>query len=57
MLQGFGKGGRFEGTVHIEKMKCQGMCKQAPVICIHKDECVGKVSKKDAKKLFEKHIA
>lgn len=47
----------LKGTVHIEKMKCQGMCKQAPVICIHKDECVGKVSKKDAKKLFEKHIA
>lgn len=43
--------------VAIEKMKCQGMCKQAPVLCIHKKECVGKVSKKDAKKLFEKHIA
>jgi NADH:ubiquinone oxidoreductase subunit E len=44
-------------TVAIEKMKCQGMCKQAPVICIHKKECIGKVTKKDAKKLFEKHIA
>ncbi|SCY87493.1 (2Fe-2S) ferredoxin domain-containing protein [Flavobacterium caeni] len=44
-------------NVSIEKMKCQGMCKQAPVICIHKSECVGKVSTKDAKKLFEKHIA
>lgn len=43
--------------VAIKKMDCQGMCKQAPVICIHKNECVGKVSKKDAKKLFEKHIA
>lgn len=41
----------------IGKMKCQGMCKQAPVVCIHKNECVGKVSTKDAKKLFEKHIA
>ena len=44
-------------SVLIKKMDCQGMCKQAPVICIHKNECVGKVSKKDAKKLFEKHIA
>jgi NADH:ubiquinone oxidoreductase subunit E len=43
--------------VVIEKMKCQGMCKQAPVICIHKKECVGKVSSKEVKKLFEKHIA
>lgn len=47
----------LKGSVFIEKMDCQGMCKQAPVICIHKNECVGKVSKKDAKKLFEKHIA
>lgn len=44
-------------TVSVEKMKCQGMCKQAPVICIHKKECVGNVTVKDAKKLFEKHIA
>ena len=44
-------------TVGIKKMNCQGMCKQAPVICIHKNECIGKVSAKDAIKLFEKHIA
>ena len=44
-------------NVYVEKMKCQGMCKQAPVVCIHKSECIGKVSKKDAVKLFEKHIA
>lgn len=42
--------------VAIEKMKCQGMCKQAPVLCIYKNECIGKVSVKEAKKLFEKHI-
>ncbi len=47
----------LKDLVSIKKMDCQGMCKQAPVICIHKNECVGKVSKKDAKKLFEKHIA
>lgn len=47
----------LKDSVLIKKMDCQGMCKQAPVICIHKNECVGKVSKKDAKKLFEKHIA
>lgn len=43
--------------VAIQKMECQGMCKQAPVICIYKKECLGNISKKDAKKLFEKHIA
>lgn len=43
--------------VSVEKMKCQGMCKQAPVICIHKKECVGNITAQDAKKLFEKHIA
>ena len=47
----------LKGDVSIKKMDCQGMCKQAPVICIHKNECVGKVSTKDAKKLFQKHIA
>lgn len=43
--------------VSVEKMKCQGMCKQAPVICIHKKECVGNITAQDARKLFEKHIA
>lgn len=47
----------LKDSVLIKKMDCQGMCKQAPVICIYKNECVGKVSAKDAKKLFEKHIA
>lgn len=47
----------LKDLVSIKKMECQGMCKHAPVICIHKNECVGRVSKKDAKKLFEKHIA
>ena len=47
----------LKGDVSIKKMDCQGMCKQAPVICIYKNECVGKVSTKDAKKLFQKHIA
>lgn len=42
--------------VVVEKMKCQGMCKQAPVMCIHKKECVGKVSEKEVKKLLIKHI-
>lgn len=43
--------------VTLEKMKCQGMCKQAPVLCIHKKECIGKVSTQEARLLFEKHIA
>lgn len=47
----------LKDTVSVQKMKCQGLCKQAPIICIHKNECVGKVSAKDAKRLFEKHIA
>lgn len=47
----------LKDKVVIEKMKCQGMCKQAPVLCIHKSECIGKVSKKEVVKIFEKHIA
>ena len=47
----------LKDSVNIKKMDCQGMCKQAPVICIHKKECIGNVSAKDAKKLFHKHIA
>lgn len=43
--------------VSVKKMKCQGLCKHAPVFCIHKDECVGRVSPQDAKELFAKHIA
>lgn len=43
--------------VTVQKMKCQGFCKSAPIICIHKNECVGKVSTEDARKLFAKHIA
>lgn len=47
----------LKDVVTVQKMKCQGMCKQAPIVCIHKNECVGKVSTKEAKRLFEKHIA
>jgi len=43
--------------IEIKKTKCQGMCKQAPVVCIHKNECVGKVTVSDVKKIIQKHIA
>jgi NADH:ubiquinone oxidoreductase subunit E len=56
-LKGLVKESGLKEIVSIEKMKCQGMCKQAPVICIHKKECVGKASTQDAQKLFQKHIA
>lgn len=47
----------LNNLVTIQKMKCQGFCKSAPIICIHKNECVGNVSTQDARKLFAKHIA
>lgn len=47
----------LKDTIAIEKMKCRGMCKQAPVVCIHKKECIGRATTQDAKKLFEQHIA
>ncbi|WP_306352132.1 (2Fe-2S) ferredoxin domain-containing protein [Flavobacterium sp. '19STA2R22 D10 B1'] len=48
----------LKGEVSIEKMKCSGMCKKAPVFCIQpKDIWKGEVSEKKAKKLFLKHIA
>jgi (2Fe-2S) ferredoxin len=56
-FKGLVKEAGLKDCVTVEKMKCQGLCKQAPIICIHKNECVGKVSTKDAKRLFEKHIA
>lgn len=56
-LKNLVKDNGLKDKVVIAKMKCQGICKQAPVFCIHKNECVGKVSTKEAKKLFEKHIA
>lgn len=56
-FKGLIKENGLKKKVSVEKMKCQGMCKQAPVICIHKKECIGKVSTADAKHLFEKHIA
>jgi (2Fe-2S) ferredoxin len=43
--------------IDIQKTKCQGMCKQAPVVCIHKNECIGKVTTHDVKKIIQKHIA
>ena len=40
----------------IEKTKCQGMCKKAPVVCISKKECIGEITVKEAEKLFYKLI-
>lgn len=43
--------------VSLEKMKCQGMCKSAPVFYIDsKKKYKKEVTKKKAEKLFEKYI-
>ncbi|MGG5506831.1 MULTISPECIES: (2Fe-2S) ferredoxin domain-containing protein [unclassified Myroides] len=40
------------------KMKCQGMCKKAPVVYLSEHDTYKKeVTKKKAKKIFEKYIA
>ncbi|WP_286441883.1 MULTISPECIES: hypothetical protein [unclassified Myroides] len=39
------------------KMKCQGMCKKAPVVYLSEHDTYKKeVTKKKAKKIFEKYI-
>lgn len=44
-------------TVKMEKMKCQGYCKSAPVFYIDSEKKYKKeVSKKKAKKIFEKYV-
>jgi len=44
-------------SVSLEKMKCQGMCKSAPIFYINSEKKYKKeVSKKKAKKLFNKYI-
>lgn len=44
--------------IALEKMKCQGKCKKAPIFYIeHKDVYKKEVTKKKSKKLFEKHLA
>jgi len=43
--------------VSVEKMKCQGMCKSAPVVYIDsKKKYKKEVTKKKAQKIFEKYV-
>lgn len=43
--------------VSIEKMKCQGMCKSAPIFYIDSEKKYKKeVTKKKAQKIFEKYV-
>lgn len=43
--------------IALEKMKCQGKCKNAPVFYIkHKDVYKKEVTQKKARKIFEKHL-
>ncbi|MVX35570.1 (2Fe-2S) ferredoxin domain-containing protein, partial [Myroides sp. LoEW2-1] len=47
----------LEGGYSICKMKCQGMCKKAPVVYLSAhDKYKKEVCKKKAKKIFEKYI-
>ena len=47
----------MERNVSLEKMKCQGMCKSAPVFYIESQKKYKKeVTKKKAKKIFDKYI-
>ena len=44
--------------ISLEKMKCQGKCKSAPVFYIeHKDIYKKEVTEKKAKKIFDKYLA
>jgi len=44
-------------NVTLEKMKCQGMCKSAPVFYIDSEKVYKKeVTRKKAQKLFDKYI-
>lgn len=43
--------------IALQKMKCQGKCKNAPVFYIeHKDMYKKEVTSKKARKIFEKHL-
>ncbi len=43
--------------IALEKMKCQGKCKKAPIFYIeHTATYKKEVTKKKAKKIFEKHL-
>ncbi len=47
----------LNNSVSLEKMKCQGMCKSAPVFYIDSEKKYKKeVTTKKAKKLFDKYI-
>lgn len=49
--------GCSELCVSLEKMKCQGKCKKAPIFYIeHKDIYKKEVTRKKAKKMFEKYL-
>ncbi|HLW42464.1 MAG TPA: (2Fe-2S) ferredoxin domain-containing protein [Flavobacterium sp.] len=44
-------------NISLEKMKCQGMCKKAPVFYIDSEKKYKKeVTVKKAKKLFDKYV-
>lgn len=47
----------MESDYSLCKMKCQGMCKKAPVVYLSEHDTYKKeVTKKKAKKIFEKYI-
>ena len=48
----------LESSFELQKMKCQGMCKKAPVVYISSTDTYKKeVNKKKAEKIFLKYIA
>ncbi len=47
----------LDNTYSLSKMKCQGMCKKAPVVYLSEfDKYKKEVSKKKAKKIFDKYF-
>jgi len=47
----------LEDKIVFERMKCQGMCKKAPIFYIESEkEFKKEVTEKKAKKIFEKYI-
>lgn len=48
----------LEEVYALEKMKCQGMCKKAPVVYLSSKDIYKKnVGKRKAEEIFEKYIA
>ena len=48
----------MEADYALCKMKCQGMCKKAPVVYLSEHDTYKKeVTKKKAKKIFEKYVS